>query len=98
MTRIIALGRGGAVDAERIIAILSAHSAPIQRWLARVDRQYILNLTYGYPREAVLVLEGGYVALVSQTVEELAEVLAAERIHTHEHALYHRTEQRFPRP
>ena len=84
MARLITLGRGGALDADRILLIASARSAPIKRLLAMLDTNQIINLTYGYPRETVILLEGGIFVIVSQTIEDITQLLGSLRIDHHE--------------
>lgn len=71
MPRMIILGRGGSVDADRVVAIAPFKSKPIKRLLDAVDSGKVLNLTYGYPRQSVILLENGFVVVTSRTVEEL---------------------------
>ena len=87
MAHLLTVGRGGMVDAHRVIVIASARSAPIKRLLTVTAPERVINLTYGYPREAVLVLDGGYVVVVSQTIEELTEILNSQRINNHEQTI-----------
>jgi len=94
MTQFLSFGRGGVIDAHRILAILSARSTPTKRLLAKTDPNRILNLTYGYPRESVILLEGGYFAIVTQTIEQLSHILESQRIDSHEQTtLIQRTAQ-----
>lgn len=80
MTHFIAFGRGGIVERERILLMASFRSVPIKRWLSKIDPGRIINLTYGYPRESVLLLEGGYLVITSQTIDQLAKQLAYQRM------------------
>lgn len=75
MPRMIILGRGGVIDAQRVVAIGSARSAPVKRLLKSIAAEKVLDLTYGYPRESVILLDNGYLAIVSRTVGELARAL-----------------------
>ncbi len=84
MARLITLGRGGAIDVDRILLVASARSAPIKRLLAVVDADRVFNLTYGYPRETVILLEGGIFVIVSQTTEDITQLLGSLRIDHHE--------------
>jgi regulator of extracellular matrix RemA (YlzA/DUF370 family) len=78
MPRILILGRGGSIDADRVVAVASAKSAPIKRLLQAIGPERVLNLTYGYPRQAVILFDNGYLAVVSRTVDELARALHME--------------------
>lgn len=92
MNRFLTLGRGGVIDASRIIVIASVRSAPVKRVLSLTPPERIISLTYGYPRESVLVLDGGYLVVVSQTIDELSNILHSQRVDHHE-----QTFEQFPR-
>jgi len=76
MGRMLLFGRGGAVTVESVLAVANAKSAPIKRLLASANPQDLLDLTYGYPRKAVLILSNGMLAVVSRTPEEIARVIS----------------------
>ena len=80
MTHFITFGRGGIVERERILIMASVRSIPIKRWLSKIEPSRVINLTFGYPRETVVLLEGGYLVIISQTIEELSDRLASERM------------------
>ncbi len=65
------VGRGGAIAADRVIAVARASSAPIKRLLEAAGPGLVLNLTYGEPRQAVILLESGHLAVVNLSVEEV---------------------------
>lgn len=71
MPRMIILGRGGAIDADRVVAVAPFKSKPIKRLLNAVGPARVINLTYGYPRQSVVVLDNGYLAVTSRTMDEL---------------------------
>ncbi len=73
----ISLGPGGLLDAARIVAVARARSAPVKRLLEAAGPQRVLNLTYGYPRQSVALLDNGCLAVLSLSVEELLERLNA---------------------
>lgn len=65
------VGRGGAISADRVVAVARASSAPIKRLLEAAGPALVLNLTYGEPRQAVILLESGHLAVVNLSVEEV---------------------------
>lgn len=75
MAKMLILGRGGAINANRIVAIAHAKSAPVDRMLKAVGPEKVMNLTYGYPRRSAIMLDNGFV------------VLSSIRLHTLVHAL-----------
>lgn len=76
MARMLLFGQGGAVNVAGVIAIANAKSAPIKRLLTSTNPQNILDLTYGYPRCAVLILENGMLAIVNRSPDELARAIS----------------------
>ncbi len=74
MPRMIILGRGGAVDADRVVAIAPFKSKPIKRLLDAAGSGMVLNMTYGYSCHSVILLDNGYLVINSRTMEELARV------------------------
>lgn len=78
MSRFVVIGRGGVINADDIVAIVPAKSAPVKRMLDAAHPAQVINMTYGYPRTAVIVFNNGCFALVSQTVASLAELLKVE--------------------
>lgn len=75
MSKILLLGRAGSINRERVVAIARARSAPILRMIQATDPSRVLNMTYGYPRRSVMVLDNGFIVLSSRTPEELAKAL-----------------------
>ena len=71
MAYLMQLGHGGALDPTRIVAIARAKSAPVKRLLEAAGPGQVINLTYGYPRQSVVLLDNGYLAVISLTIEEL---------------------------
>lgn len=78
MHAFIPLGRGGILASERILAVASVRSAPVKRLLAHIAPERIVNLSYGYPRETVVLMEGGMFIITSLTVEQLTDILTSE--------------------
>lgn len=65
----ISVGRGGAIAAHRVVAAARTSSAPIKRLLDSAGTAQVLNLTYGEPRQTVLILDTGHLAVISQPLE-----------------------------
>jgi regulator of extracellular matrix RemA (YlzA/DUF370 family) len=76
--RVIDVGRGGVIVAERVVAVGRADSAPMRRLVRAVAPDRMINLTFGRPRRAVVVLDSGHVALVALSPETVAKRLAGE--------------------
>jgi regulator of extracellular matrix RemA (YlzA/DUF370 family) len=75
MPNVLILGRGGSINADRVIAIAHAKSAPTIRLLQATDANRVVNLTYGYPRRSVIILDNGFIVLSSRTPDELARAV-----------------------
>jgi len=67
----IVVEKGGVLAVDRMVAIARANSAPIRRLVEAVGRERMVDLTFGQPRRAVVVLDSGHVAVVSLTPEAL---------------------------
>lgn len=85
MPRMLLLGRGGSVNVDRIVAIAPFKSKPIKRLLDAAGPGKVLNLTYGYPRHSVILLDNGFMVITSQLVEELVDSLQYEEGYTGGH-------------
>jgi len=71
MRQWIVVGKGGILAVDRVVAVARADSAPIRRLVEAVGRERVVDLTFGQPRRAVVVLDSGHVAAVSLTPETL---------------------------
>ena len=71
--KIVNIGYGNMVSAERIITIVSSESAPIKRLIqeARDDGRAI-DATYGRKTRAVIIMDSGHIILSSLITETLA--------------------------
>ena len=67
----IVVGKGGILAVDRVVAVARADSAPIRRLVEAVGRERVVDLTFGQPRRAVVVLDSGHVVTVSLTPETL---------------------------
>lgn len=62
--KLINVGFGNIVSANRIIAIVSPESAPIKRVIAEArDRGMLIDATYGRRTRAVIITDSGHVVL-----------------------------------
>jgi regulator of extracellular matrix RemA (YlzA/DUF370 family) len=67
MGRWIVVGKGGILAVDRVVAVAQAKSALIRRLVEAVGRERVVDLTFGQPRRAVVVLDSGHVVAVSLT-------------------------------
>jgi regulator of extracellular matrix RemA (YlzA/DUF370 family) len=91
MEPFLTMGRGGIIDTRRIILVASARSTPIKRLLQTTRPEQVINLTYGYPRESVVVMEGGFLIISSLTVDQFSSILPSERVDPDEPTFKQRT-------
>lgn len=71
--KLINIGFGNMVSAERLIAIVGPDSAPIKRMVQEArDRGGLVDATYGRRTRAVLVMDSDHVVLSGVTPEVIA--------------------------
>ena len=71
--KLINIGFGNIVSANRIIAIVSPESAPIKRIIQEArDAQRLIGATYGRRTRAVVVTDSGHVILSAVQPETVA--------------------------
>lgn len=78
-TRLINIGFGNIVSANRIVAIVSPESAPIKRIISEA-RQHgqLIDATYGRRTRAVIITDSEHVILAAVQPETVANRLAAK--------------------
>lgn len=71
--RLINVGFGNMVAAERIISIVSPESAPIKRVIREAeDRGTLINATFGRKTRAVIAADSGHIILSALQPETIA--------------------------
>lgn len=77
--RLVSIGYGNIVSAERIIAVVSPESAPVKRLVqeAKRDRKAV-DSTCGRKTRAVLVFDSGHIILSALLPETIAQRLDTE--------------------
>ncbi|HHY92341.1 MAG TPA: DUF370 domain-containing protein [Firmicutes bacterium] len=75
--RLINIGFGNIVSANRIVAIVSPESAPIKRIVQEArDRGVLIDATYGRRTRAVIITDSDHVILSAVQPETVANRLA----------------------
>ena len=75
--RLVNIGFGNIVSAERIVAIVSPESAPIKRAIQEArDRFVLIDATYGRRTRAVIFTDSGHVILSAVQPETVANRLS----------------------
>ncbi len=71
--KLINIGYGNMVSAERIVTIVSPESAPIKRLVQEArDGGNAIDATYGRKTRAVIIMDSGHIILSSLITETLA--------------------------
>ena len=74
--KLINIGFGNVVAANRIIAIISPESAPIKRIIQEArDKGLLIDATYGRRTRAVVVTDSGHIILSAVQPETVASRL-----------------------
>lgn len=72
--RLINIGFGNIVSANRIISIVSPESAPIKRVIAEArERNMLIDATYGRRTRAVIIVDSDHVILSAVQPETVAQ-------------------------
>ena len=78
--RFVNIGFGSLVNAGRIIAVVSADSAPVKRLLRDAeDRNQLVDATFGRKVRTVLVMDSGHVVLSAIQPETIAGRMQGDR-------------------
>ena len=79
--KLINIGFGNMIAAERVIAIVSPESAPIKRVIRDADdKGTLVNATYGRRTRAVIVTDSDHIILSAVQPETIAARLEAESL------------------
>ena len=75
--RLINIGFGNMVSAERLLSVVSPESAPIKRLVQEAkDRSMLIDASFGRKTRAVLVMDTDHVILSAITPEAIAKRLS----------------------
>ncbi len=82
--KLINIGFGNIVSANRIIAIVSPESAPIKRIITEArDHGRLIDATYGRRTRAVVITDSDHVVLSAVQPETVAHRLSSREQHPH---------------
>lgn len=71
--KLINIGFGNMVSAERLVAVVSPESAPIKRMVQEArERGVLIDATYGRRTKAVLVMDSDHIVLSALPPETVA--------------------------
>ncbi|NLJ70814.1 MAG: DUF370 domain-containing protein [Clostridiaceae bacterium] len=72
----IKVGDSSVISLQRLIAIVSADSAPIRRMIQEArERGTLIDTTYGKKNLSVLIMDSDHLILSSRTVEQLNAII-----------------------
>lgn len=72
--KLVNIGFGNLVSAERIVAVVSPDSAPIKRMIQDLkDKGQLIDASFGRSTRAVIVTDSGHAVLSSMTPEALED-------------------------
>lgn len=81
--KLINIGFGNIVSANRIVTIVSPESAPIKRVIAEArDRGMLVDATYGRRTRAVIITDSDHVILSAVQPETVANRLGNKETHS----------------
>ena len=70
--KLLSIGFGNLVSADRIVSVLSPDSAPIKRMIQEVrERGMLIDASFGRSTRSVLIMDSGHVVLSALTPEAL---------------------------
>lgn len=77
--KLINIGFGNIVSANRIVAIISPESAPIKRVIQEArENRMLVDATYGRKTRAVIVTDSGHIILSAVQPETVANRLTVD--------------------
>ncbi len=72
--KLIPIGFGNLVSADRVVSVISPESAPIKRMIQDVrERGLLIDASFGRSTKAVIVMDSGNVVLSALAPEVLAQ-------------------------
>ncbi|MCY0886937.1 MAG: DUF370 domain-containing protein [Alicyclobacillaceae bacterium] len=78
-TKLINIGFGNMVSANRIVAIVAPESAPIKRIIQEArERGTLIDATYGRRTRAVIIADSGHVVLSAVQPETVAHRMVSK--------------------
>ena len=77
--KLVNIGFGNLVSADKVVAVVSPESAPIKRMVQEArDRGQLIDATYGRRTQGVLILDNDHLVLSALSPEVIARRLGGE--------------------
>lgn len=71
--KLINIGYGNLIAAQRLVAVVSPDSAPIKRMVSEArDRSMLIDATFGRKTRTVMIMDSDHVVLSGLPLEKLA--------------------------
>ena len=78
--KLVNIGFGNLVSADKVVAVVSPESAPIKRMVQEAkERGVLIDASYGRRTRAVLVMDNDHVVLSALQPETVANRLSGEK-------------------
>ena len=75
--KLINIGFGNLVNAQRVVSVISPDSAPIKRMIQDLrERGLLIDASFGRSTRAIVVMDSGHVVLSSLSTDVLANRFA----------------------
>ena len=85
--KLVNIGFGNLVSADKVVAVVSPESAPIKRMVQEArDRGVLIDATYGRRTRAVLIMDNDHLVLSALQPETVANRAAGEKDNAEEEA------------
>ncbi len=83
--RLVDIGFGSMISAERLVALIGPDSAPVKRMVQEArEAGSLIDATYGRRTRSILVMDSGHIVLSALESEDVAERMDAKERHSSE--------------
>lgn len=77
--KLVNIGFGNLVNAQRVLAVIAPDSAPVKRMIQDArDKGVLIDATFGRKTKTVLIMDSGHVVLSGILLESVGTRLASE--------------------
>ncbi len=77
--KLVNIGFGNLVNAQRVLAIIAPDSAPVKRMIQDArDKGVLIDATFGRKTKTVLIMDSGHIVLSGILLESVGTRLASE--------------------
>ena len=77
--KLVNIGFGNLVNAQRVLAVIAPDSAPVKRMIQDArDKGVLIDATFGRKTKTVLIMDSGHIVLSGILLESVGTRLVAE--------------------